>query len=174
MGQLETDKMIILICGLPGSGKTYFAEHLAEELGAVHISSDRVRDDIDRKGQYSQHSKDPVYEEMRRRMTEQIQHNQVVIVDATFFSRQVRQPFYKAARSSDAELFLIEIAASNNVIRQRVNRTREESEADYDVYLKLKNSFEPVEIPHLTLSSDDEDVRRMMDQAMDYLGIQQT
>lgn len=165
--------MIILVCGLPGSGKTYFAEHLADELGAVHISSDRVRDDIDLRGQYDNHDRQAVYEEMQQRMTEQIQNNQTVIVDATFFSRNIRADFFDEARSTNAELFIIEIVASEKVIRQRVSKKREESEADYDVYLKLKNSFEPIDTPHLTLSSDDEDIRTMIEQATDYLGIQQ-
>ena len=35
--------MKILICGLPGSGKTTLAEPLAELLGAVWINADQVR-----------------------------------------------------------------------------------------------------------------------------------
>ena len=33
----------ILICGLPGSGKTTLAEPLARELGAVWINADKIR-----------------------------------------------------------------------------------------------------------------------------------
>lgn len=35
--------MKILICGLPGSGKTTLAKPLANLLGAVHINADEVR-----------------------------------------------------------------------------------------------------------------------------------
>lgn len=35
--------MKILVMGLPGSGKTYLAERLAEILGGVHLNADRVR-----------------------------------------------------------------------------------------------------------------------------------
>jgi len=37
----------ILICGLPGSGKSYLAEPLAEELGGVWINADQVREHYD-------------------------------------------------------------------------------------------------------------------------------
>ena len=39
--------MKILICGLPGSGKTTLAEPLAELLGAVWINADQVRTKYD-------------------------------------------------------------------------------------------------------------------------------
>lgn len=34
---------LFLMLGVPGSGKSYFAEHLARELGALHINSDAMR-----------------------------------------------------------------------------------------------------------------------------------
>jgi adenylylsulfate kinase len=37
----------ILICGLPGSGKSYLAEPLADELGGVWINADQVREHYD-------------------------------------------------------------------------------------------------------------------------------
>lgn len=37
----------ILICGLPGSGKSYLAEPLAEELDGVWINADQVREHYD-------------------------------------------------------------------------------------------------------------------------------
>jgi len=39
--------MKILICGLPGSGKTTLAKPLANLLGAVHINADEVRTKYD-------------------------------------------------------------------------------------------------------------------------------
>ena len=39
--------MKILICGLPGSGKTTLAEPFAKLIGAVHINADAVREEYD-------------------------------------------------------------------------------------------------------------------------------
>jgi predicted kinase len=35
--------MIVLVYGLPGTGKTFFARHFAKETGAVHLNTDLVR-----------------------------------------------------------------------------------------------------------------------------------
>ena len=39
--------MKILICGLPGSGKTTLAKPFADLIGAVHINADEVRKEYD-------------------------------------------------------------------------------------------------------------------------------
>ena len=39
--------MKILICGLPGSGKTTLAEPFAKLIGAVHINADAIRKEYD-------------------------------------------------------------------------------------------------------------------------------
>ena len=35
--------LIIKLLGVPGSGKTYFSQHLAPKINAVHLNSDAMR-----------------------------------------------------------------------------------------------------------------------------------
>ena len=42
--------MVVIVAGLPGTGKTYFADKLADNIKAIRISSDRVRHDIKKLG----------------------------------------------------------------------------------------------------------------------------
>lgn len=38
-----TKPLLIVFLGFPGSGKTYFARHLAEKIGAVTLNTDALR-----------------------------------------------------------------------------------------------------------------------------------
>lgn len=44
--------MIILVAGLPGPGKSYFAEKLAGILSAVYLNTDRIRLALHAAGKY--------------------------------------------------------------------------------------------------------------------------
>jgi predicted kinase len=41
-----TKPFILMMYGFPGSGKTTFARQLADDLGAVHLQEDKIRDDL--------------------------------------------------------------------------------------------------------------------------------
>jgi predicted kinase len=60
--------MIIIVMGLPGSGKSYFAQRLAITINADYISSDRVRKTMMSSRTYSTKEKLLVYDEMLSQM----------------------------------------------------------------------------------------------------------
>ena len=165
--------MIILVIGLPGSGKTYFADHLTERLNAVHINSDRVRKKMDKMGNYDFDDKMQVYNEMIRLMKEGMDGGKNVIVDATFYRQSIRDKFAEAANSRKQPILFIEIKANDKTIRERTSKKRKESEADYEVYQKLKSTFQPLTEKHLTLYSDEVSINEMLDKAIDYIKVQQ-
>ena len=47
------DKIKLLICGLPGSGKTTLAEKLSKEMGAVWFNADEIRNEINKDLKFS-------------------------------------------------------------------------------------------------------------------------
>ena len=47
MGKIvPTRPLLILLYGFPGSGKTFFARQLCEQLAAVHVHDDRIRGEL--------------------------------------------------------------------------------------------------------------------------------
>ena len=68
-----------------------------------------------------------------------------------------------------AEIGFIEVRADESLIRERLKKTREYSEADFDVYKKIKKEWEPLNERHLILHSTDDNISGMLQQAINYL-----
>ena len=85
--------MMIIVSGLPGSGKTHLASRLASKLGAEYISSDLTRKEIESRGEYAFEDNLTVYEEMARRAGDELRHGNTVVIDATFYLREMRSLF---------------------------------------------------------------------------------
>ena len=65
----------------------------------------------------------------------------------------------------------IEVTATEDIIAGRVNKPRENSEADFDAYLKVKEQFEPLDKEHLVLNSTNDNIESMLQEAQNYLNI---
>jgi predicted kinase len=161
--------MIIVIFGLPGSGKSYFARKLAKRLNARLISSDAVRQQLRQNGKYDDQAKITVYLEMLSLMETGIKDHQSIVLDATFFKAGIRELFKEKAGELGEPVYFIEIRANEETIKTRVSKPRPDSEADFEVYLNVKREFEPLTEDHLVLYSDREPIERMLDEAMAYL-----
>jgi len=161
--------MNIAIFGLPGSGKTYFAKQFALKINALHLSSDAVRKDMLQMGHYEEQAKSTVYEAMLQLMEKANKKQQNVVLDATFNKRHIRNLFIEKSRELHHQLYFIEIKADESVIRERLRHQRPDSEADFVVYLKIKEEFEQIEEDHLVLNSDKESLNEMLYKAVVYI-----
>lgn len=162
--------MIIIVAGLPGSGKSYFASRLATILHAVYLSSDQVRKQQQTEPDYSASAKKAIYNILLAQMTECLRQKKDVVLDGTFYSSRIRQAFREAA-SGRAQLHMIEISTPESVIEQRLKHPRSDSDADYSVYLLLREMWEPILEDHLLLRSSSGNIDDMLEAAIDYLQI---
>jgi predicted kinase len=162
--------MIIIVFGLPGSGKSYFANPLAEMMNAEYINSDQVRKEVICQKSYSEEEKLSVYEEMLARMTTAVTQNKNVVLDATFYKHDIRKKFIEGIEQ-DENIWFIEVIADECLIRQRLQTTRTDSDADFEVYIKVKQQWEPFDEPHLVLHSTNNNINRMLHKAAEYLNV---
>lgn len=164
--------MIIIVIGLPGTGKTTFSRGLAEFLGALHLNTDIIRDQLCLRGQYDQKTKNLIYGCMRDRAAEALKKGQTVVLDGTFYKQKIRNDFIAFAKKQTSTIKWIELKATEMAVKERVEQKRQYSEADYTVYLKVKAAFEPMEQDCLELWNDkDTPMSELLEKALAYLKI---
>ena len=161
--------MVIIVFGLPGSGKSYFASRLAQQLGALYVNSDQVRLQLIADRNYSETEKLQVYDMMLSAMAIAISQQKDIVLDATFYKQSIRTMFEERAAILQESILIIEVTAEEEIIRERVSKPREFSEADFDVYLKLKTIAEPLEQDHLVLHSTNHNIDEMLQDATKYI-----
>lgn len=156
----------VIVFGLPGSGKSYFAERLAEILGAYYVNSDRLRKKLFPKRSYSEEEKEKVYDAMLKTMENAISEGKNVVLDATFHRNSTRNLFMEKARDT---LFFIEVYAHEDIIEERLKKSRPFSEADFKVHKLIREQWQPLKVPHLILESTNENIDGMLQKATQYL-----
>ena len=109
--------------GLPGTGKSYFAARLAEQINAVCVNSDRLRKELIPVRTYSDKEKEMVYRKMLEKTRTAINENTNVVLDATFYKSAIRNRLLEEIRNN-AEIFFIEITAREDLIRRRLQKER--------------------------------------------------
>ena len=159
---------VVIVFGLPGTGKSYFASRLADLINAAYINSDRLRKELLATRTYSDKEKEIVYREILEKTKRAINENTNVVLDATFYKNDIRNRLLEEIKNS-AEISFIEIRANEDIIMQRLQKERPYSEADVEVYKLIKQQWEPLNAPHLILSSTDYNINDMLQKAIDHL-----
>jgi predicted kinase len=117
---------LIIVCGLPGSGKTTLAKAIEGRLGAIRFSPDEWMDDL---------SLD-LYDEERRGKIEGLQWKLgqqllalglVVIIEWGTWGRSEREALRLGARALGAAVELHYLSAPEDILFQRIERRRMES-----------------------------------------------
>lgn len=146
--------MLVLIAGLPGTGKTTIARAFAEGSGATHLNSDALRRELGLMGHYSPEDKQKVYDALLENARDALLNGETVVVDSTFYNETVRNAFRKLAQDCQVLLRWVELRANEVALLQRLQQTRPDSEADYKVYLDIRRQFEPLPDDHLIIDTD--------------------
>jgi len=146
------EPLVVMMMGFSGSGKSYVARHLGKKNNYSVLSSDRIRAELNLKGNYSKEAVISVYEKMIKTAVELLRKGSSVVLDATFIRYRYRKLCYRNIRSFPIHMVECRVHREETIIKRlRARKLRKSgiSEADVDVYLLQKSQYEPIDINDL-------------------------
>ena len=161
--------MLLLISGLPGSGKSTVARAYVARYGGVHINSDLLRNEMSLRSHYGPGDKERVYAAMLARTRAVLEQGGNAVVDSTFYRQSIREPFEQVARELGIAVFRVEVKAREETIRHRLQKPRPDSEADFAVYEKIRDQYERCPEPLLTLWTDEKPLETLTETVHRYI-----
>ncbi|BAQ34824.1 ATP-binding protein [Dehalococcoides sp. THU3] len=144
----EKCPFLVILVGLPGTGKSTFAKCFTERIPAVILESDALRKTLIRKPVYSNTEHIRVFKAIHELMTKLLKQRVSLVLDATSMTAKDREPLYSIASSQSVKRFIVEMDLSPEIIKKRMDmRTKQgtsRSDADWEIYRMLRPMFEPV------------------------------
>ncbi|MGH2370908.1 MAG: AAA family ATPase [Chloroflexota bacterium] len=140
---------LILLAGLPGTGKSYLAAAIAERHPVAVVRSDEVRKAIFEQPQYTGAESGIVYLTCYALLAALLADGYTAAFDATNLARNVRGRARKIAEQAGAPSLTVLTVAQPAVVTERLRRRASgelepfSSDADWQVYQQLARSMEP-------------------------------
>lgn len=150
---------LIVLCGLPGTGKSFLARQIAERLPAVIVEADYVRKTLFRQPTYAGAESAWVHRVAHVTIERLLKTSHHVIYDATNLSEWFRDKTYHIAERAGAGLVVVQTVASEEVARERLAKRAlardpdDLSDATIAVYERFKRDAEPVRHPHIVVDT---------------------
>ncbi len=159
--------MLVIICGLPGVGKTTLAKSLAPLIDGIVLSTDKIRKEIFPSPTYSQSEQRIVFDAMITAAKDLHDKGTNCILDATFNREQSREEVRNRLELADNRFHIIECSCPEDIAISRLeSRKNDYSDATVQVYQKMKDIREPVKAEHIVLDtrlSPEENARKATD-----------
>jgi adenylylsulfate kinase len=171
--------MLIAMAGLPGTGKSTLAHHIADALPAIVLDKDVIRAALFPPPwiEYTTEQDDFCMSIMFQVSTYLLRKypHQPIILDGRTFSRHYQVIALKGfAEELQIPLKIIECVCSDETASQRLEAAASGQEKhlaknrNYALYLQIKSHFEPINEPKLVVNTD-EDLAHSLDKCLNYI-----
>ena len=158
---LPAQSGLVILYGLPASGKSWFADLVAQRVPAVILNSDRLRRALIAHPRYDGDENKRLFTAMNRRTVELLAQGQTVIFDSTALRYWARLPLESIADEHGLTPVRVHLDPPESVMLARLDARQDPPDAQdvdktwQDVYYWMKPGWEPIIESHLKLADPD-------------------
>ncbi len=152
----------VLVSGLPGTGKSFFARRLAEEVPLAVLETDVLRRQLFPEPTYSPGESNRLFQAVHALLAELLRDGISVVLDATNLVERHRETLYSIADSNSAQLVIVRTEAPKETVEERMDQRstdpapEDNSEADMAVYQRMRPSQQRIGRNHLRVDTTQE------------------
>ncbi|MFQ5873073.1 MAG: AAA family ATPase [Dehalococcoidia bacterium] len=162
---------LILVSGLPGTGKSYVSRRLAERLPIAVLETDALRKTLFPTPVYTADESARLFQASHLLIEELLRKGIPVLLDATNLVERHREYLYSIAERLKAKLLIVLVTAPAEQVRERLAHRSPHpdgdinSDADWQVYQRMRASVDTISRNHLVADTS-KDVTPVIDKVV--------
>ncbi|MBI2166396.1 MAG: ATP-binding protein [Chloroflexi bacterium] len=164
--------VLVVVSGLPGTGKSHFCRCLVSRLPAAVLETDALRKHLFPSPSYSAEESTRLFRAVHALIEELLRRGIPVVLDATNLVEAHRERLYNISDRVGAKLILVRAEAPAELVRERLEKRRsgaeareDYSDADWSVYQRMASTREPIVRNHLVVDTS-RDMAPVIDKVM--------
>ncbi len=155
----RTSPALVVLSGLPGSGKSYFCRRLTSRYPMARLESDALRKALFGQPTYSAEESRRLFSACHLILSRLLARGIAAILDATNLREVHRRQVYRIADKHKAKLILVHLQAPPTVAQERLEarmkglHSQDPSDAGPEVYERMQRDVEPIGRPHISVDT---------------------
>ena len=155
----RTTPALVVLSGLPGSGKSYFCRRLASRYPLARLESDALRKALFGQPTYSAEESRHLFSACHLVLSRLLARGIAAILDATNLREAHRRQVYRVADKHKAKIVLVHLQAPLPVVHERLEarakglHPQDSSDAGLAVYERMQGDVEPIGRPHINVDT---------------------
>ena len=151
--------VMVVVSGLPGSGKSHFSRRLAEQVPLLVLQSDALRKVLFPSPSHTKEESARLFTACYSLIEELLEQGVPLLLDATNLIEAHRKRLYYIAERLGVKPVLIYLEAPPKVVFQRLKArsqrrdSEDQSDAGWDVYFRMSSTVEPIKRDHLVVDT---------------------
>lgn len=164
----EAQPTVIVVSGLPGTGKSYFCLRLSERLPFIILESDALRKKLFPNPTYTAEESAYLFRTIHYLIEDLVKKGMPIIFDATNLEEKHRERIYNIAERLNARLIIVRTEAPPELVQQRLEQrmvsknNKDNSDADWSVYQKMRTTVDKINRRHFTVDTS-KDITQVID-----------